>query len=88
MKIKYYDNNQCAYCGTYEIGDIDTPQGWFGLDEEGNKMCDDCKDRQLLEEVKKLKEKQRQAAYNTHRVYDKAKRSAAAKKAWETKRKK
>jgi len=39
---RYYDANQCYVCGKYETGDAGTPEGWFGVDEDGNKICDDC----------------------------------------------
>lgn len=33
----------CEYCGRVESGPPDTPAGWFGVDEDGNKICDGCR---------------------------------------------
>jgi len=40
---KYHESNQCSYCGICETADPSTPEGWFSVDEDGDKICDGCK---------------------------------------------
>jgi hypothetical protein len=42
MKKKYYDFNQCVYCGRRENGDPSDRWGWFGVDDDGDKVCPKC----------------------------------------------
>ena len=82
----------CTYCH----GDIDhactacDPDcNCIELNNHNNNECEiDCQfcDIELLAQAKKIKEKQRAAAQKTNAQYNTAKRSAAAKKAWRTKK--
>lgn len=74
--------NQCSVCGKYESGPVGTPEGWFGVDEEGNSICDDCRD---LREFRELKQKQREAAKKTNETLKKKNPNhykEAGKKRW------
>jgi len=42
MEKKYYDDNQCVYCGRYENENASDEWGWFELDDEGDKVCPRC----------------------------------------------
>jgi ribosomal protein L40E len=42
MEKKFFDFDQCAYCGARENGDPSTEWGWFELDEDADKICPRC----------------------------------------------
>jgi hypothetical protein len=50
MEKKYYDYNQCVYCGIYEGGDPSDEWGWFSVDDDGDKVCPRCATRARKEE--------------------------------------
>jgi hypothetical protein len=52
MEKKYYDDNQCVYCGVYENSDPADEWGWFGVDEDADKVCPRCERK-----LRKLKRK-------------------------------
>jgi len=84
MGKKYYEINQCSYCGKLENGQVGTPEGWFGLDEDGDKVCDDCRD---LQQFRATKAKQSAAAKKTNEFLKKNKPDhyrAAVMKRWAT----
>lgn len=42
MEKKFFDKNQCVYCGKYETDDTTDTEGWFRVDDDGDKVCDEC----------------------------------------------
>lgn len=74
--------NQCSVCGKYESGDVNTPNGWFGIDEDGNYICDDCRD---LNRYRELRAKQIESAKKTNAILRKKNPNhyrEAAQKRW------
>lgn len=86
MQKKFFDNNQCRYCGRYESKNQEDGRDWqFGVDEDGDRVCDRC--ISTLERLVEAQQKNnRKRIANLMAKYPN--RSEAAKKAWETKRKK
>jgi hypothetical protein len=84
MQKKFFDDNQCRYCGRYESKNKeDGKDWWFGVDEDMDKVCDRC--ISALERLVEQQEKKNRAkGAKLNAVY--SNRSEAAKKAWETKR--
>lgn len=74
MKVKYHEDNQCAYCGKFENGDINSRDGWFGIDDDFNKVCDGCKIKLHYSSLGKKSAQKRK---------DKTNYSELAKKRWE-----
>lgn len=86
MQKKFFDDNQCRYCGRYESKDqADGRDWWFGVDEDCDKVCDRC--ISVLERLVEAQEKKNRAKV-ARLMAAYTDRSGAAKKAWETKRKK
>lgn len=86
MRKQYYEINQCSYCGRRENGDAGSTDGWFGLDEEGDKRCDDCAEAvAAVEAQKKMKEARKKGALAANKVIKKNNPnhySEAGKKRW------
>lgn len=50
MEKKYYNDNQCAYCGRHENDDPSSEWGWFSIDDDGDKVCPKCEKKLEKEE--------------------------------------
>lgn len=88
MLKKFFDNNQCRYCGRYESkNQADGRDWWFGADEDCDKVCDQCISK-MERIVERENERNRKGAEAVNKIYTSAKRSAAAKKRWRNERKK
>ena len=84
MQKKFFDDNQCRYCGRYESkNQEDGRDWWFGVDEDMDKVCDRCISalERLVERQEKINRKKIKTLMEKY-----TNRSEAAKKAWETKR--
>jgi len=84
MQKKFFDDNQCRYCGKYESkNQEDGRDWWFGVDEDMDKVCDRCISalERLVERQEKINRKKIKTLMEKY-----TNRSEAAKKAWETKR--
>lgn len=69
MQKQYFENNQCSYCGRKENKDVGTPEWWFGLDDEGDKRCDDCAEAlEALEARKKMQAARKKGAENANKA--------------------
>ena len=84
MQKKFFNDNQCRYCGKYESkNQEDGRDWWFGVDEDMDKVCDRCISalERLVERQEKINRKKIKTLMEKY-----TNRSEAAKKAWETKR--
>jgi hypothetical protein len=84
MQKKFFETNQCRYCGRYEPNNQKDGRDFrFGTDEDMDKVCDRC--ISVLERIVETQEKKNRAkGAKLNAGY--SNRSEAAKKAWETKR--
>jgi len=89
MKKKYSEINQCSYCGVLESGDAGTPEGWFGVDDDGDKVCDDCSEAlEAIQERARTKINRQKGAKKTNDMIKKKNPNhyrEAAKKRWQKK---
>ena len=84
MQKKFFDDNQCRYCGRYESkNQEDGRDWWFGVDEDMDKVCDRCISAlERLVEQQEKKNRAKGARLNSLHTN----RSESAHKSWNTRR--
>ena len=84
MQKKFFNDNQCRYCGKYESkNQEDGRDWWFGVDEDMDKVCDRCISAlERLVEQQEKKNRAKGARLNSLHTN----RSESANKSWNTRR--